>query len=126
MTYRKEWVERRKHKRFHIPRVAFVALAPVNTKLGQVIDISMGGLAFRYIGGKKPSKRSTELRIFTDNDFCLDEVPFETISDFETYQIPFTSIIMRRSGVHFGQLTQNQRSRLEYFIQKHAIHAVAY
>ncbi len=31
------------------------------------------------------------------------------------------SIPIRRRGIHFGELTHNQMSKLEYFIQKHTI-----
>jgi hypothetical protein len=47
----------------------------------------------------------------------LDNLPFETVSDVGTYEIPFTPVTMRRSGVQFEGLTENQVSRLEYFIQ---------
>jgi hypothetical protein len=81
--------------------------------------MSMGGLAFRYIGSHEPSRMKTESKIFIDNSFCLDEVPFETVSDFEASQIPFTSLVMRQSGVQFGDLTHDQRSQLKHFIHNH-------
>jgi hypothetical protein len=81
----------------------------------------MGGLAFRYIGNRKPSKMKTQVKIFNDNDFYLDAVPCETVSDFESNQGLFTSLVMRQSGVQFGQLKPNLKCQLEYFIQNHAV-----
>jgi hypothetical protein len=65
-----------------------------------------------------PSNGSRRLNIFlTERGFCLDDLPFETVSDVGTYEIPFTPVTMRRSGVKFEELTENQISRLKYFIQ---------
>ena len=117
MTKGKEWVERRKPKRFEVPIGAFVAFRPRDTRLGEIIDISMGGLAFRYLATKEPSNGSCKLKIFlTEGDSYLNDVLFETITDFGTYEIPFTSITMRRSGVQFGELSHNQMSRLQHFV----------
>ena len=117
MTKGKEGVERRKHKRFEVPIGAFVAFRPRDTRLGEIIDISAGGLAFRYLATKEPLNGSCKLKIFpTEGDSYLNDVLFKTITDFGTYEIPFTSITMRRSGVQFGELTDNQMSQLQRFI----------
>ena len=126
MTNRKEIVERRKHKRFQVKDGAFaVAMPPqpCSTPLGQIIDVSRGGLAFRYIAGEEGSNGSFELVILlANNNFHSDKVPFETISDFEiANEVPFSSITMRRRGVQFGKLTDKQISQLDYFIRNHAI-----
>ena len=121
MTNRKDIVERRKHKRFQVLSGTFVALLPDYVKLGQIIDISMGGLAFRYMAGREPS-RGLYLDMFSsDKTFYLGKIPFETISDFETQDVPFSSLATRRCGVQFGELTHIQTSQLEYFIQNHTI-----
>lgn len=54
MYTRKELVERRKHKRFQVPFGAFAVLGPHSTKVGRIMDISMGGLTFRHIDRKEP------------------------------------------------------------------------
>jgi hypothetical protein len=111
-------VERRTHKRFQVPIGVFVAFGPDHSRLGEIIDISTGGLSFRYLATEDPSSGSSTLDIFlTDRHFYLNDVPFDTVSDFGTYQIPFVPVTMRRSGVRFGGLTNNQISRIEYFIQ---------
>jgi hypothetical protein len=113
-----ERVERRIHKRFQVPIGVFVAFGPDHSSLGEIIDISMGGLSFRYLATEDPLIRSSTLDIFlTDRDFCLNDVPFETVSDFGTHQIPFVPVTMRRRGVQFGEMKNNQASGIEYFIQ---------
>jgi len=122
---RKEVDERRKHKRFRVQSGAFTVLTafswPHSTqKLGQIIDISMGGLAFSYIASEELPNVSLELSIFlAGNRFHLRSIPFETISDAETNEVPFSSITMKRSGVQFGELTPDQISQLKYFIRNH-------
>jgi len=125
MTDTKQRVERRKHKRFQAWNGAFVALGPYSLKLGQIVNMSMGGLSFRYIGSREPSKMKTESKIFIDNGFCLDDVPLETVSDCEAKQGSFASLVMRQSGVQFGELTQDQKSQLQFFIHNHTAGAMA-
>ena len=115
-------IERRKHRRMEVRDGAFVLLGPHSTKLGRIIDISMGGLAFSHMAREKPSSGLFELDIFTiDTDFYLERVVFETISDFKTHENPFSSITMRRSGVRFGELGHSQVSQLEDFMQKYTV-----
>jgi hypothetical protein len=122
MTDTDRRVERRKHGRFQVSGAVFVGFRPDNSRLGEVIDIGMGGLSFRYLATGEPSNGSRRLNIFlTGRDFHLNDVIFETVSDFRTDEIPFTPVTMRRSGVQFGELTNIQISRLEYFIRNYTI-----
>ena len=124
----KRTVERRKHKRYQVPAGSFVALGPHNTILGQIIDISMGGLAFRYMDSKKPTDGSHIDIFLIERDFCLGKVPIKSVSDYEIDNTVVCKIVdgvppscraMKRSSVQFGDLTHNQVSRLEHFIQNH-------
>jgi len=119
----KEVVDNRKHKRFRSQDLAFAAFGSHSKEIGQIIDISRGGLAFLYISDGDQINESTELEIYlANNGFHLKEVPFNTISDFElTSEFPLSSIIMRRCGVQFKELTQTQVSQLGYFIQNHTV-----
>ncbi|UCD86765.1 MAG: PilZ domain-containing protein [Desulfobacterales bacterium] len=120
MMNAKMTVERREHERFETRDGAFILLGPDSTKLGRLIDISMGGLAFSHVARTRPPDELFELDLFlVEGDFYLDKVPYEIISDFKTYDNHFGSITMRRCGVQFGSLTQSQISELEYFIQNH-------
>ena len=121
---RKELMERRKHKRFQVQDSAFVVLRarwPHSTKVGQIIDMSRQGLAFRYIAGEERSNGSFELEILLgDHSFYLNKIPFITIADCEVAnEVPFSCIQMRRTGVQFGDLAPNQISQIEYFIRNH-------
>jgi len=123
----KKMLERRKDKRFQVRDNAFVALEALSwphstTKVGQITDISMGGLAFRYHASEERTNGSFELGIFlAHNSFHLRKIPFETIWDVETKGVRSSFITMRRSGVRFGEMTHDQISGLEYFIRNHTI-----
>jgi len=115
----KKSVERRKHKRFQVPAGSFVAVGPRSTILGEIIDVSIGGLAFHYID-KESLNRSHLDMFFTEHDLFLPDVPFKTVSDLEIKVFcriiegaHSRFIIMRRYGGQFEDLTQSQTSQLE-------------
>ena len=118
-----EQIERRAYKRFEAREGAFAALKGPISKLGQIIDISKGGLAFRYIHTGESVKKSFEMEIFSaGNGFRLKGIQCRTVSDFEIDNpFPFSSIKMRRLGAEFEDFNSNQESQLEYFIQNHTI-----
>lgn len=120
MSYWKKLVERRKHKRFQVPTGAFVGIGPDFTKVGRPGDISMGGLAFSYVGSEEPSNGSYLDLFSTDSYFYLCYLPINTISDCELVnKAPFNSKTMRRCTVKFGKLTHSQKFQLAHFIQNH-------
>ena len=121
-------VERRKHERFQLPRSSFVAVRCHDTILGQIIDLSMSGLAFRYIG--KESLVGAHLDIFfIEDNFLWGDVPFVTVADFETKLLGKIAvngihprrITVRRCGGQFGDLTESQTSRLEYLVRNFTV-----
>jgi hypothetical protein len=120
-----EVVERRKHKRFRAEEGAYAAVRPHYDKIGQIIDVSRGGLAFRYLVSDGQEDISSELDIFLiGDDFHLDMLPFKTVSDQEIPErLSPGSQKMRRCAVQFGELTQIQALKLEEFILKHTIEA---
>jgi hypothetical protein len=123
MTADKQNVERRSHQRFQVPKGVFVEVRrPHHSKLGEIINISMGGVAFRYLAAKEPSNGSDKLNIFFDEGgFRLNDILLETVTDLRTHKIPYTYVTMRRSGVQFSSLTHHQISQLEHFIENYAI-----
>ena len=118
---KKEDMERRKYTRFRAKDGALIEVRSHRGRLGEIIDISKGGLAFRYIDiGDRP-KGSFELDIFLkETGFRLEKVPAKTISDLKTTKyFPYSSTKTRRQGVQFGELTENQISKLDHFIKNY-------
>ena len=116
-----EMLERREHKRFQVQDDAIAVLRPIIDKRGPIIDISKGGLAFRYITAKESSDLSLKLDILLpDLSFYLGHLPIRTVRDFEvTSEYALGSTKTRRCSVQFRKLTQKQISQIESFMENH-------
>ena len=115
---RREKMDRRRKKRFRVREGAFAALVNRENKLGQIKDISLVGLSFRYIANEGQSIHPSELRIIlAGSGLFLDNLPYKTVSDFEvTNGFTFSSLKMRQRHLAFGDLNSYQESRLNDFI----------
>jgi hypothetical protein len=115
--FRERRTDLRKHKRFRAQDGAFVDLRIRPIKVGKIVDISRGGLAFRYIDVAEGLKEAFELDMYSrHNEFRMEKVPVKTIWDRETAGELSFSTRTRLRGVQFGKLTQNQFSELERFL----------
>ena len=115
----KNSAERRRSTRLEVTRDAFVALRPDYVTLGQIVNIGMGGLAFRCIRDEKPSNGSSELDIFLPGRaFYLYKVPFVIIWGFKTgHDATPRSPTMWQGGIQFGELKPHQQSQIKHFIE---------
>ena len=115
-------MERRKDRRFRGEDGAFVSVSPCDNKFWQIIDISRGGLSFRYIPQAVDLDKASELDLITrDALFSLEKIPFKSVSDCEIADQCPSNYQVKRHGVQFGELMDNQISQLEYFIQKNTV-----
>ena len=117
-------VEKRKFTRFKVKYLSFALLrAVLYEELGEIIDISKGGLAFKYLVGENQIKEAVALDIMhSGSDFYIKKLPCKTISDFELInEIDFSSLKMKRHSIKFGELDNNQISDLDYFIKQYTI-----
>ena len=114
--------EQRQHRRFRVPKTTFVALWPEFLRVGQVADISMGGLAFRHLRGEALPNGSLELDLFlAGRSFYLYRLPFEMIWNLEPVEADASnSHDLRQCGLRFGELTSGQTAQLEYFVRNYA------
>ena len=119
---RQSFHEHRQHTRFQVPGGVFVGFGPRANKVGQVVDVSMGGLAYRYVGSEE-SADGLHLDIFVaEHDFYMGAVPFSTVRDFQIVDcLAASSMTMRRCGVQFKKLSRKQNAQLKYFIQHHTL-----
>jgi hypothetical protein len=90
-----------------------------NAAAGQIIDISKGGLAFVYVAEKEASREASEIDILLTHGLShLYGLPCETVYDFQTDSTkPSASVIERRRGVKFGELTRHQEVQLDHFLK---------
>jgi hypothetical protein len=139
--------ERRKYKRYRAKKLTFavvrsdcaaceidcidqmsraeVALAVFKSKpakMGQIDDLSLEGLSFSYIDdiADDLDESKTLDILFVDDNFFLTRLPFEIVQEYEIDdERTFSPITMRRRSVAFGNLTSDQRNKLDYFITSH-------
>jgi len=122
VTILNEFVERRRFKRFKVKEGAFAALMPDSKKLGQILDLARGGLAFVYIDPGEAADGSELQIVVTENKFYLSKLPVHLVSDiWVPNKLPINPIFVRRQGVQFGELTPEQTSLLDSFIRQYTI-----
>ena len=109
--------ERRRFKRFQ-PKDGTMA---VNSHaLGPVIDISMGGLSFRYVAEDTSKPISDTLGIFLSSEnILLDKLSTKLVADeFVSQSTSFLKTSTRKRSIQFLNLTDTQRKNLENFINE--------
>jgi hypothetical protein len=101
--------------------IALAVLKAKPLKMGQIVNISKGGLAFRYIDSEIEAAKSSEIDIlFAQNGFHLNKISFKTMVDYKAVsEFPFSSIVMRQRSVQFREMRPYQTFRLDYFIKNY-------
>lgn len=122
MVGRKRTIERRRNKRYRAVEGAYAAISPNSNKLGQIIDISMGGLCFKYIDTEneteEPRKRNEESIFLSSMGYYVGDLPFQTIADYKMTDTPsFSSMKVRKRHVKFTNLTFKQLFDLDYYLK---------
>jgi len=128
MTNKKEFTERRKHERFKVKNgaIAIIRLSNVlgtTQKYGQIINISQGGLAFRYIDRTGRSNKPVKLDLlFIQDSICsayLKYLSLQTIweSDLNS-ETSVSELKIKQQGVQFGKMVPNQIAQLDRFLEK--------
>lgn len=118
-TYREALDERRQFTRYRSKADAFVLISSESNKLyGFLVDISKGGISFEYIPEKEDMLEPKELKIVLDGtNLRFDSLSSISISDIEINDPLYTPVNIRRRSVQFVDLTQEQLSNLEWFLQ---------
>ena len=112
--------EKREYERYKVPNDVSVMLRNGSIEVGQLLNISVDGLALSYISGDKRIKGCFGIYLFCRDQFFLNNIPFRVISDSLIEDMTlFNTIIKKRCGGQFGELTNQQRSYLYYFIAHH-------
>lgn len=120
-------MDRRKDKRFRVNAGGFARLKSKPAKLGNIIDISRTGLALNYIDCYRQLGDSSELDLlFADDAFFIDRVSFKIISDVDISSVPPPKTLkIKRMGLHFEELTDQQSTLLEFFIRDYTKDEIA-
>jgi hypothetical protein len=114
--------DRRESKRHTMKDVAFAVLTSgSDEELGQVVNISHGGLAFEYFVGSRQINDAKYLDIMlAKSELRINKIPVRTICDFEIKNdLPFSTIAKRQQSICFEMLTEEQKRQLDLLIQHH-------
>ena len=111
-------LEKRQHLRYPALDGMIVALNPKAEILGQMIDIGLGGLSFRYIDPEVETPPSNELLIVLNKPrFFIENIPYRKVTDQELpNEFIFSAVSVRKMGVKFGDLSPTQRTQIEDLI----------
>ncbi len=107
---------RRRLPRFTPRREIFV----IHREFGQVINISMGGICFTYLGNTPDNGELPREGMIFDADLFLHELPVTTVSDFAITPLDKGKNLFRKRRLQFGDMSQSQMEKLEEFIIKNA------
>ena len=122
--------ERRKHRRCCVDLGSFAVFSSDDSVLpGLIVDISLGGLAFYYFEGENWPVDSQETYNLFGYEFSVENVPLRTVSDFDVADEnnPVYAVLsekfhgkrkIRRRGARYGELTEEQKLKLEIFINE--------
>lgn len=116
--------ERRRCRRVRVGDSTFVCLTGPERRPWHILDISEGGLSFRYVPKLELETMEDlpELEIVTrDATFSLEKLPFKTVSDTGMDGTPGSHLQLRRRGVQFGDLTKLQTAQLDHFISHYSV-----
>ena len=97
---------------------------PVNTVIftddtfGQIIDISPGGLALKFIDLDTPVKKRDTVDIFF-GDLMMDNVKVCLVWENRTSPDNNDSNILSHAGLKFENLTAKQRVMIDFYINQH-------
>jgi hypothetical protein len=116
-------IDRRKNIRFLVQDDVIAVLQNGSIKIGQVKDISIGGLSFDHIYDEnlrqEPFKRDI---VLLANEFYLSKVPCRVVYDIPVptpieYQSLIIGLTTRRCGIQFETLSEDQISQLDSFLK---------
>jgi hypothetical protein len=111
----KVFKERRKHPRFNGKEETALLTAPKVILSDNLIDVSMGGLAFSY-KEEVPFQAGVMIQIeIIRDDIVIEGIPAKIINDIEMPSNPKSS---RRCGVAFGKLSELQKEKIAFLVKK--------
>jgi len=118
-------IEKRKYVRFLSQPETYAAIGPSFTKIGKLRNISMGGLAFDCYSDTSDEEDAlncdstviifTEDELFTEKIFCrlIHNFPKSSSNQAALFS---SSSAAKQYGLKFMTIPEDQRKRLEYFI----------
>lgn len=92
-------------------------------RVGQIRDISLGGVSFSYVDGGECREEDCKLDILVaESAFYLEDLPFRLVTDLAVseeagFQVMKTKIV----GLQFKNLSSRQNAQLKRFIRRYTL-----
>ena len=113
-------MEKRKFLRFRTQDNAYAVLCGDANKIGKICDISINGLAFRYMAKEMSNKTHTLLDVFLYNDgFHIYNIPCTVVYDVKEPNSNSYSISQFRCGLKLEQVKDEHQKEIENFINNY-------
>lgn len=107
----------RKHQRFKAQQRALVLLDQGPDSLPyHIIDISEGGLSFRYLGKKLNRTEISNISLYHEYQLIVQDLPVKAVSDC---RLRDNLVPVRRGSLCFEKLSTEQHSLLARYIQNY-------
>lgn len=111
---------RRKHERIGAKEGFFAGSYP---NVGQIVNISLGGLAYNYMGLASQQNDEGEMVICGDDCLCIDDLSCKVLSDnVVSNGTSFSKFVTRQRRMQFIDLTPDQQVTLKIFISYNRDH----
>lgn len=113
-------MEKRKFVRFRTQDTAYAVLWGDANKIGKICDISVNGLAFRYMAEEMSNKTHNLLDIFLHNDeFHLYNIPCKVVYDIKDPNSNSYSVSRYRCGLKFERVKDKHKKKLEILLNNY-------
>ena len=111
--------DKRKHIRYRVKDHVYVSLrSETEEEVGQILDIGKGGLSLHYLETFEKKKEYTDLGIFSSMELAVERIAFRSVSDIKLAgDHKLKGPNLRRYSLRFENLTPEQETKLDYFIQ---------
>jgi len=118
---RRSGADTRRHDRYRVKDYIYVNLrSQSGEEVGQLMDISRGGLSLQFLAKDEEPKIYNDLGILANMDLATERFPFRTVSVAEVNSnIPLSVTRMLRYRLEFKELTPSQKEKIDYFIKNY-------
>ena len=110
--------KKRKEQRFIVDDHDLIIYDSNAPEEKEIVDLSMGGLAFVYVDNKKRLDKTFELEIKIGDSVRLGKIRVETVSDTRISEITIKTKIFRRLSARFLNLDPIQEYDLKSILKE--------
>lgn len=115
--------ERRKEERYVFKDRAWALMRQPENKIGQIIDISMSGLAFSYLSidsSNDNNKKSVYMDLLAEEGLLVESLPaFPVSKKIISDKQSINQLNLWRQSVKFGNLSEYQKHLLKTIIKQY-------